>query len=260
MMFSLSLFANQHDEEVNRTFGLKTGLYRMASIDKLYSPFKYEGSAPFYGLSFGKEKPMRSNETILSFSNIKRNALSLEGIPNSYELGHYQLMKNSFVFEAMDYYRFQFILEGLHNLQFYFSGLWFTTVNITTNAMGLPEQIQTGIAPGIMVRKLLGKHTFKAELNAPLLGLTVRNNYSMSMAQTYEKLSKIAYIKQNLLLQSPFSNQALFADFSYRFTCNKHFVLAAGYHFRYQNNHKPISLTSTVGIYSVSLIYKFIKP
>ncbi|MBW6458397.1 MAG: hypothetical protein K0B52_04460, partial [FCB group bacterium] len=83
-------------DPVKRSFALKTGVYSMASIDRLYSPFIYRGQAAVLGMNFGREKAGRSYETQLHFTNISRPALSLNEIPLSYPPGHYQVMKNSF--------------------------------------------------------------------------------------------------------------------------------------------------------------------
>ena len=246
---------DMHADPVKRYFALRTGVYSMASIDRLYSPFIYCGQAAVLGLNFGREKAERSYETQLHFTNINRPALSLNEISLSYPPEHYQVMKNSFLFEVLDYFRYHIRHSMDEYFQLYFSGLLFTTVNITTNAMGMPELIQFGLAPGLMIRKYHEKHTFKAEINTPLLTWTVRNNYSMSMPQTFENNMILLFIAQNMMFQTPVSNLAVFADLSYAFRINDSFALRGNYHFRYLNNNKPLDLKSVSGIYALTIIY-----
>lgn len=248
------LWASADDLQKLRIFGIRTGIYNLSSLDNLYSPFNYSGNAPFLGLHFGTERPDRNKETRLVFSTIHRDALSMSGIPSAYDPNHFLLAKQSFIFEAMDFFRF-LVYDPGQDLRFYFSALWFTTVNITTNATGLPELVQSGIAPGVMVRKNAGRHMFRTEIHAPLLALTVRNNYGMSSPQTFEEFSRFAFIFDNLLLQSCFSSPGIYADISYGFRLNRAFRIDANYHFRYVQNSKPITLRSTSGIYSLSIIY-----
>jgi hypothetical protein len=248
------LWASTDNLQKHKIFGIRSGIYNMSSLDDLYSPFNYSGNALFLGVHFGTERPDRNKETRLVFSNIRRDALSMTGIPSAYDANHSLLVKQSFIFEAMDFFRF-LIYDPGQDLRIYFSALWFTTVNITTNAMGLPELIQSGIAPGVMLRKNAGKHMFRTEIHAPLLALTVRNNYGMSSPQTFEDFSRFAFIFDNLLLQSCFSAPGIYADISYGFRLNPALRIDANYHFRYFQNSKPITLRSTSGIYSLSLIY-----
>ncbi|MDZ7797909.1 MAG: hypothetical protein U5N56_13145 [Candidatus Marinimicrobia bacterium] len=248
------LWASTDKLQKHKILGIRTGIYNLSSLDNLYSPFNYSGKALVLGLHFGTERPDRNKETRLVFSNINRDALSMAGIPSTYDPNHYLLLKNSFIFEAMDYFRF-LIYDPGQDLRFYFSALWFTTVNITTNVMGLPELVQSGIAPGVMIRKNAGRHTFRTEIHTPLLAWTVRNNYGMSSPQTFEEFSKFAFIFQNSMLQSCFSAPGIYADISYGFRLNKAFRIDANYHFRYFQNSKPITLRSTSGMYSLSIIY-----
>ncbi len=259
-LFALLLFtafcsrAENISSPVSSFMGIKVGYRNIASMDKLYSPFVYAGQSSVFGIGWGKDRGKLSLETDIHFSNTTRTAHSLEGIPRSYEQGHFLLAKNSFLLDVNDYYRFR--LTDLHrDLQIYFSGLWFTSVNITTNANGLPELIQSGLAPGIMVRSTPGKHHFRAELHVPLVAWTVRNHYSLSAPQTYEKLSKFDYILRNSLFQTPVSNPALYATFSYGYSFSKKISARAGYNFRYLHNRTPLLLQSVSGVYSISFIY-----
>lgn len=247
--------ANPDSISISKHFAVKVGVYNLASIDNIYSPFIYSGKSFVLGMGWGKEKKGRSFETDLSFSNIQRKATSLEGIPNSYEDGHYHIVRNSFVLEVMDYYRFLITDMEQKKLQIFFSGLWFTTVNLTTNASGVPELIQSGIAPGIFVRYKAGRHRLRAELHLPIVAWTVRNNYSMSSAQIYEKLSKFDFILQNSMLQTPISNPGIYTNFAYEYFLAKKFSIKANYSFKYIYNSKPQTLKSVSGIYSVSLIF-----
>lgn len=246
--------AENSSSPVSSFVGIKAGYRTMASMDKLYSPFVYSGHSAVFGMGWGKEKHKLSLETDIHFSNTARTTHSLEGIQQSYEQGHFLLAKNSFLLDVNDYYRFR--LTDMHrDLQIYFSGLWFTSVNITTNANGLPELIQSGLAPGIMVRSTPGNHHFRAELHVPLVAWTVRNHYSLSAPQTYEKLSKFDYILRNSQIQTPVSNPALFATFSYGYSFSKKISARAGYNFRYLHNRTPLLLQSVSGVYSISIIY-----
>lgn len=246
---------NADSSPVQKSIAVKKGLYNMASIDNLYSPFLYSGKSYLLGFGWGKEERKRSFETDFSFSNIQRKPLSLQELPASYENGHHHLVKNSFIFEVMDYYRFLISKADHNNLQIFFSGLWFTTLNITTNANGVPELFQSGIAPGIQVRRKAGTHSFKAELHLPLAAWTVRNSYSISSAQIYEKKSKLDFIRQNSMLQTPISNPGLFGTLGYEWCFNPRLSLKANYSFRYLQSKKPQMLKTVSGIYSLALIY-----
>lgn len=240
---------------VNKYLGGMAGVYNMASIDKVYSPFSYSGKSATFGFIRGSEKINRSFETNIFFSNIQRKARSLDGVLTPYEPGHFHLVKNSFVLEIMEYFRFLMKDFQEEKLQFYFSGLWFTSVNITTNSSGVPELIQSGIAPGIMVRRKIRDHSFKTEIHSSLLTWSVRNSYSVSSAQTYEKLSKFDFIMQNSMIQTPISNQCLYINCSYGYSISEKFSMRANYNSKYMHNNRPQTLKSISGIYSISLIY-----
>ena len=246
--------AENGSSPVSSFMGIKVGYRNIATMDKLYSPFVYAGQSSVFGIGWGKDKANLSFETDIHFSNTTRTAHSLEGIQQSYEQGHFLLEKNSFLLDVNDYYRFC-LTDSHRDLQIYFSGLWFTSVNITTNANGLPELIQSGLAPGIMLRSTPGKHHFRAELHVPLVAWTVRNHYSLSAPQTYEKLSKFDYILRNSLFQTPISNPVFFATFSYGYSFSKKISARAGYNFRYLHNRTPLLLQSVSGVYSISFIY-----
>lgn len=255
MAVSTNAFANADSISTNKYFGFKAGVYNLASIDMLYSPFSYSGKSTVFGLERGSEKSNRSFETNILLSNIQRRALSLDGVLSPYEQGHSHLVKNSFILEVMDYFRFLMKDFQEEKLQIYFSGLWFTSVNIITNASGVPELLQSGIAPGIMIRSKIKNHSFKTEIHSPLFAFTVRNNYSISSAQIYEKLSKFDFILQNLKFQTPFTNRCFYSNFSYEYRFAKKFGMRANYNLKYMHNNEPQTLKSISGIYSISLIY-----
>jgi hypothetical protein len=190
----------------------------------------------------------------MHYSNIKRNALSLNEIPISYPADHFLVVRNSSIFEVMEYFRYKVYDLPEHGIDMKFSGLWFTTINVINNSGGLPELIQSGLAPGFMIRKQSGRHIFKTEVHIPLISWTVRNNYSMSMAQTFEKFSILAFTRQNMMFQTPLSNPGVLATFSYYYRLSNSFTIEGNYFFRYHNNRKPHELQSASGIYTISFI------
>ena len=254
LALSFELKANPDSIAVLKTFALKAGIYNMASIDKTYSPFIYDGQSIVFGIGWGKEMPKRSRHTLMHYSYIKRNALSLNKIPVSYPADHFLVVRNSFIFEVMDYFRYMIYDLPEHGFDIKFSGLWFTTINVISNSGGVPELIQSGLAPGFMLRKQSGRHIFKSEVHTPLIAWTVRNNYSMSMPQTYEKLSKLAFIRQNMMLQTLISNPGVLAAFTYSYRLSNSFTVEGNYFFRYHINRKPHDLQSASGIYTISFI------
>jgi hypothetical protein len=257
MALTAEIKAKSDSIAVSKSLYLKTGLYNMASIDKLYSPFSYSGKSGAFGLGWGRVEPKRSSETSILFSSIRREAVSLRGLPDSYPDDHYLIAKNSFIFDVMDYYRFLIQHNQKNQMQIYFSGLWSTFGNISTNSMGVPELIQSSLAPGIMLSKKTDKHTFEVEFNIQLITLSVRNNYAMSMEQTYEELNKFNFIGKNIRIQTPISNPAFLVDLSYMFSMSKSFSLKGNYMFRYFKNNKPQSLEQVSGIYTISIIYNY---
>jgi hypothetical protein len=236
--------------------GIRTGIVSSASADLLYSPLVYSGKSIGVGLSFGKEKSRSTSETSIYFHLTTKKSATLENQIRSFERGHYLLEKQSFNLKIRDYRRFEISGTESLGLKLYFSGLWFTSINITTNAMGLPELVQTGLAPGFCAIKSAGRHQISIDAHVSLLSLSIRNNYSMSAPQTYERFSKLNFIRQNIRLQSAFSDRQIFARLSYQYPIGRVLHATAAYEFGYLHNTQPKNLRSVEGFYSLAILYK----
>ena len=237
--------------------GLNTGLYNYGSIDELYSFALYSGKGINYGLKFWNGTNKRNHLLALRLTNIDRQPHGLEVDPNYFDATDPILIKNSFLFEAVDHYRY--LIKKLNNkhIKLYGQAVWLTSVNITSNAYSLPELIQSGLGTGLYSTAALKKHQFSVEVHVPVITLTVRNNYSMSMTQNFERLSKLTFIKQNIQLQFPNSIMAIYSAFQYEYAISKHFSVEGEYHFRYMLNTSPQPLRAATGIYSINLYFNF---
>ncbi|MBN2805199.1 MAG: hypothetical protein JXR22_00945, partial [Prolixibacteraceae bacterium] len=213
--------------------GLNTGLYNFGSIDELYSFARYSGRGMSYGLKFWNGQTNKNHLLSLRFAMIERHPNGLQLDPKYFALTDPNLVKNSFMFEAIDHYRY--LIKSVSNqyIKLYGEGVWVTSVNITTNANSLPELIQSGIGAGLYATAAYKKHLFSGEMHVPLLTWTVRNNYSMSMTQNYEKLSKWAFIRQNDQLQFPNTLLALNTSLEYEYAILKQLSISGEYQLRF---------------------------
>ncbi len=236
--------------------GVRSGMVSSASADLLYSPLVYTGKSIGIGLVFGKEKSRSASETSIYYHRTTKSPSTLENQIRSFERGHFLLEKQSFNLKIRNYRRYSIPGTESLGLKLYFSGLWFTSINITTNAMGLPELVQTGLAPGFCAVQRVGHHQISLDAHVSLLSLSIRNNYSMSATQTYERFSKLNFIRQNIRLQSAFSDRQVFARLSYQYPIGRALHASAAYEFGYLHNTLPKSLRSVEGFYSLSILYK----
>ncbi len=254
LFWPMLLCAQVRNTPATRYFGLGSGLYHSASADAIYSPLVYQGKAAFFGLHFGKTRQRYENHTRLLFSMVNREAPTLTGLQISYPANHYQVVRQSFLFESMDYYNYRLSEDGCScTPHLYLSGLWLTTINITTNAGGVPELIQTAIAPGLVFSYGPGNIRFSSGLHYQLITLAVRNNYSQSRAQTYERLSKFDFVKDNARLQFPGTLLGLYSNTRIAYNPGRRWEFQAGYDFRIIRNQRAVLLQSTSGIYSIGI-------
>jgi hypothetical protein len=253
-----SLFAsNPEVSKYPKELQLNAGYYNLGSIDEIYSYNLYSGSDFCYGVKYTRgKKPVRQ---ILSmrFSMIDRYPGSLKLSDNIVASDARERCLHSFLFEAFDTYQFPVNLKGVDFLRFWVTGTWLTTVNITTNSNGVPELIQSGLAPGAFLETNFSRHNFHCQLSIPIISWTVRNNYSQSMTQNYEKLDKFYFVRMNDQLQFPNSLIAVYSNVGYDFSISKRFKLECGYDFRYMYNSSPRKLELVSGIYTLGLTYKF---
>lgn len=250
------IFATTKNSEYHK-IGVNTGLFNFGSIDELYSFASYHGKALSYGVKIWDGNSDRNHLLLLKYSYIKRHPSAINIDPVYFSKEDPNVLKNSFMFEAFDYYRYRIKRIESKHIKLYGEGIWQTTVNITTNATGLPELIQSGIGAGLFAVFDLQKHKFAIDLNTPLLSLSVRNCYSMSLTQNYEKLNKLVFVKQNAQIQ--FSNTlfCLNSSFEYEYVVTQQLSLSVEYNFRKMLNLSPRPLRSVTGIYVFNIYYKF---
>lgn len=237
--------------------GINSGLYNLGSIDELYSPYLYSGKAVSYGLKMMDGNNRKNHQLEFRYAFINRTPKNININPALFPERDFQVMKESFIFEAVDQYRYLITKWSTNKQKIYLTGTWQTMVNINTNANSLPELIQTGLGAGIYTTRQFNKHKVVASFSVPLIALTVRNNYSLSMTQDYEKLSEMAFIKQNAQIQSLHNLWSVDAGINYTYQFSNKFSAEANYLFRYINNSSPRPLRSTSGIYTLGLIYQF---
>lgn len=259
MDFSFSSFAGNDNTSDNkiRKLGLNTGYYNAGTIDELYSPFLYSGSNVSFGLKFIKEKEKRKDQFSFRFAQIKMTPENLVVNPDYFSENDMAMQKDILLLEFFDTYRFLLSEKGSRFIDFYLTGRWFSTVNLMTNYYILPELIQSGLGAGIYIEKNIKRHCIKAELNVPVLTLTVRNNYSQSDAQDYEDYNEFTFIFKNMQIQLPYNLLAVYSNIGYEYNISNHFTVEAEYYFNCMLNTSPRPLKSVSGIYSLGLIYTF---
>jgi hypothetical protein len=236
---------------------LNAGYYNLGSVDDIYSYNLYSGGDICYGIKYiyGR-KPVRESLS-MRFSLIDRRPVSLNLDKNIVGENARERILNSFLYEAINTYQFPIELKGADFLRFWVTGTWLTTVNITTNSDGVPELIQSGLAPGAFLETNFPQHNFYCQLYVPIISWTVRNNYSKSLTQNYESYSKFAFVLRNSQLQFPNSLLSVFTELGYDFNISKKLKMGFEYNFRYMYNSSPRKLESVSGIYSFGLTYKF---
>lgn len=256
-----NLFCIAQNEKVEnkefRKIGINSGLFNYASIDELYSPAIFTGKAPVYGFKFLNGKENKHHQLSLRLSILERTRKSIRFSTSYFSNGDFNIVKNGFFFESVDNYRFLIPRISGSAFKVFFDGTWLTTVNIITNANGLPELIQSGLAAGAFAEKTFKNHHFKASVSVPVIAWTVRNNYSMSRTQNYEKLSKLAFIVHNSQLQFLNTLMAMNTSLEYEYFISKRFSIEGEYNFRYMRNTSPRQLDAVTGIYSINLFYFF---
>lgn len=255
-----SLISSAETEKTNdqfRKIGLNSGLYNYASIDELYSPAIFAGKGPAYGFKFLNGNEKKHHQLSLRLAFIERNRKSISFGTAYFSPTDFNIVKNGLFFESVDNYRF--LIPDISGTTFkvFAEGTWLTTVNVTTSAGSLPELIQSGLAAGAFAEKKIKRHRLKAALSVPVITWTVRNNYSMSLTQNYEKLSKLAFIVHNSQLQFLNTLMAMNTCLEYEYNISKNFSIEGEYNFRYMNNTSPRQLKAVTGIYSVNFFYSF---
>jgi hypothetical protein len=236
---------------------LNAGYYNLGSIDEIYSYNRYSGSNVCFGLKYYTSKGVARDFTSFRYAMVNRTPASLVIDKNLAGPDSRERALNSFLFEAIYSYQYPLNLHLGDNMKFFVTGDWITTVNITTNSFGVPELVRSGISPGALFETNFKRHTLSARASFPVISWTVRNNYSQSMAQTYESLNKFTFIKQNNQLQFPNSLLEVDAEIEYSYDLSKHFIIGCEYDFRYMYNSSPRKLQSATGIYSAGVTYKF---
>jgi len=256
---SFTLFSNVRTSDSTKynKISVNAGYYNLGSIDELYSHTLYSGANVAYGLKFIDGNNRKNHQLAFRYATIERTPKNVVLDASLFPVDDFNLLKRSFLFEAFDAYRFIIDKASVGTFRLYATGSWFTTVNINTNAKSLPELIESGLGAGLYGEKNLNKHKLRAEFAVPLITWTVRNNYSLSMTQNYEKQSKLAFIVQNSQLQFPNSLLAIFSTVGYEYALSNHFNIEGEYHFRYMLNTSPRPLRSVAGIYSLGLTYQF---
>jgi hypothetical protein len=236
---------------------ISSGYYHLGSIDEIYSNNIYSGGNICYGLkySFGKTPALQS--TTLRYAMINRYPNQIIASDTYFTDGSRERVLQSFIFEAIYSYQYPIQLHEGSKFRLFVTGDWITTINITNNAEGVPELVRSGISPGARLDYNLKHHSFSGRFSIPFISWTVRNNYSQSMAQTYESLDKMAFVKQNSQLQFPNTFLEIATEWSYNYDLSKHFRVGCEYDFRYLYNSSPRKLYSVTGIYTAGVTYKF---
>lgn len=234
--------------------GIHAGALQLASVDWLYSPFAYSGSAPVAGIQFGVVKNKFRFRTQVWKAKAERPAQSLKHLTHTYPENHYLLKKQSFILAANTHFQYRISPDNRGHV-FFVSGLWYTGINITTNAMGAPELVQSGIAPGIAFEKLLRQHRLGVEGHVSLLSVNLRNHYSLSLAQTYERLKKSDFVRQNIHFQTPKSAQKLFLSLTYAYPLSENLLLGVDFHSSVIRNSLPAKLASKETLFTINLNY-----
>lgn len=240
-----------------RKLQLNAGYYNLGSIDEIYSYNRYSGSNICYELKYYNSKGVARDFTSFRYAMVNRTPASLVIDKNIVGPNARERVLNSFLFEAIYSYQYPVNLHLGDNLKFFVTGDWITTVNITTNSFGVPEMVRTGISPGALLEATIERHTLSGRFSIPVFSWTVRNNYSQSMTQNYEKVSKFAFVLQNDQLQFPNTLIEVDAEIEYNFNLSKRFAIGCEYDFRYMYNSSPRPLKSATGIYSANITYKF---
>lgn len=253
-----SLLASKSDtSKYPKQLQVNAGYYNLGSIDEIYSYNLYSGSDFCYGLkyTYGK-RPVRQIISI-HFSTINRRPHSLILAENLVASDARERILNSFVADAFYTCQFPIELKGADYLRFWVTGTWLTTFNITLNSYGTPELVQSGLAPGAFLETNFKRHNFHCQLSVPIISWTLRNSYSQSMTQNFEKINTFNFIRSNDQLQFPNTLLAVYSNIGYVFSLSSRFNIECEYDFRYIYNSSPRKLESVSGIYSFGLTYKF---
>lgn len=253
-----SLLASEPDtSKYPKQLQVNAGYYNLGSIDEIYSYNLYSGSDFCSGLkyTYGK-RPVRQIISI-RFSTINRRPHSLTLDENLVDSDARERILNSFLAEAFYTCQYPIELKGADYLRFWVTGTWLTTVNITSNSYGTPELVQSGLAPGAFLETNFKRHNFHYQLSIPIVSWTLRNSYSQSMTQNFEKINTFDFIRTNDQLQFPNTLLAVYSNIGYVFTLSNRFNIECEYDFRYTYNSSPRKLESVSGIYSFGLTYKF---
>ncbi len=259
LLLQSNLTAATSEDSIPRvhTAGIQSGLYVLASVDELYSPYNFSGKSIFYGAFWDIQKKNYKHSLKVVYTRPDRFPKSVNLNPDFFAPDDFLCVKKSFVFEVHDHYRFRINTSATGPLGKWVAGAWVTTANITTNAYGLPELVQSSIEGGICADYRIKHHSFSAEASIPLAAWALRNCYSLSMTQNYEEIDRWAFVKRNSRFQLPNTLQGFSLSAGYRWQCNKHMVVTADYLFRYGINRLPRPLRSVTGIYSLGAGYSF---
>jgi hypothetical protein len=240
------------DDSIRREKELKlsTGVWSLNSIDELYSLQRYSGSGALLGLSFSIQSNKNIHSLAVDYSVINRKP----NISAQYNIGitekRYQLMKSLMADFNYSYMRRLYS----RNFDIYVSANWINSIN-------QPQQEEaeidfSSVAPGAMFVYNNSKHSIRAQFMAPLISLTYRNQYHISITEIDDN-GNSDLETENLKIESLRNLKILYAQLSYRYLFLENLSAEAQYQFRYISDKTPRKLTSASGIYSISLIYKF---
>lgn len=234
---------------------LRSGMYRSASMDELYSTSIYAGQAQLWSVGFEKHKK-RLTSTIFNFSMLDRYPMDLDIYESTVRADHRLRMLDNLHFDVNDMYCFPIKLNS-KDLSAYFALHWFTSFDLILNHEMMPELILSTIAPGVYAEYNLKKHSIEGSISGSLLSYSCRNNYSNVLIQDFEQISFFDFIKNNSRILFPNSLQSVFIQINYSYSLFENWSVLAGYNFRYIHNAEPRTLKSVSGLYNLGLAYKF---
>jgi hypothetical protein len=141
---------------------------------------------------------------------------------------------NSFLAEA--FYTGQYPIE-LKGAAYFVLGdrAPLTTVFITSNRYGTPIGAKR-LDPGAFLETNFKRHNFHYQLSIPIISWTLRNSYSQSMTQNFEKINTFDFIRTNDQLQFPNTLLAVYSNIGYVFSLSNRFNIECEYDFRYTYN------------------------
>ena len=162
----------------------------------------------------------------------------------------------SFVYEQQD--ADCYLLPSLSNnySKFYAILNWYTYVNISVNAAGIPELLLFSLGPGMGYSFEYSKHHLRVQLATNLLAYTCRNNYAVGITQNYERLNYLKFILGNSMNQTTFSLQTILSGFYFIYDINEKLYINAHYDYRFIHDSKPRTLISSAGYYSLGIGFK----